>query len=97
MAYTCPTELADVVRSAPIDSTLNVERHVAWDYCSSLHGLSDFIGAPIRWVAETFDSNEVWGQETVSTLEALEDVVGRAETLYAINADGVKVTPTFSL
>jgi hypothetical protein len=95
--YTCPTELAAVLPSIETDRMINVCRHVAWDVATDFTGACDLIGAPVKWIAGSYDSADCWGELTLENVDELYRACESAAYIRAIDSAGNRATPTFSL
>ena len=96
--YTCPSELAEVLPAVPFDSTLTVQRHVAWEVLSDMHGMSHMTNHPILWSVEGFcGDGDLLVYSEAGTLDELYTACEKAETIHGVNGYGDKITPTFSL
>jgi hypothetical protein len=95
--FTCCDELASTVPSRSVDSMMSVVRHVAYDYSYALFFDCMTMGLDIRWIANSYDSPDCYGEMTLATADELESACEKADYIRAINSKGERVTPTFSL
>jgi len=96
VAYTCPSELADALPSLPLDSMLTVQRHVAWEVLSDIDGVCQLVRQPIRWTAEVCQGDLVV-EKIYAGCDELYWVCESADSVFGIDRNGNKITPTFSL
>jgi hypothetical protein len=91
------SELSEAVAMTPHHSTLFAQRHVAWDWASTLDYVGKSMGNGIVWIADSYDGPECYGEKTLATLEELERACETAESIRAVNGEGKSLTPTVSL
>jgi len=94
MAWTCPTELTAALPSLPVDRAIHVERHVAWEVASQMDSSARSAGAPVRWMADSYDSPEVWGAGFLAdNRDALYSACESASAIQAVRIVAGKVVP----
>lgn len=101
MSWTCPTELTAALPILPLDRGISVERHVAAEVLADLDSIGQLTGAPVRFLADSYDSPEVYGGGFIADgREALYSACENASAIQAVRLDGgkvVDVTPWFYL
>ena len=91
------SELTAAAEMASVHSTLFAQRHVAWDWASTLDHVAKTIGNDVRWIADSYDGPNVWGEHSVDTMEELMAACEKGESIRAVDGNGNRLTPTIAL
>lgn len=96
MTWTCPAELTAALPTLHLERAIIVDRHVAYDVLSDLDSVCLLIGRPVTWMADMFVGNELQ-EQSFQGVDALNHVCIWADSVYGVDREGNRITPTLSL